>query len=88
MAQQINDLTFSNFLNDMATTVEQRPAKKTDNNANNTSHYVTLAVAVVIGLVGTFLRFVQDSFTLSMISNVLLAIGWIIVFRVIFRILK
>lgn len=85
---QINDLTLSNFKNDMATTVEQRPAKKTDNNANKTSHYVTLIIAVVIGLVGTFLRFAQDSFTLSMISNVLLAIGWIIVFRVIFRILK
>lgn len=72
----------------MATTVEQRPARKTDNNANKTSHYTTLIVAVVIGLAGTFLRFLQDSFTLSMISNVLLLIGWIIVFRVIFRILK
>lgn len=47
-----------------------------------------LIVAVVIGLAGTFLRFLQDSFTLSMISNVLLLIGWLIVFRVIFRILK
>lgn len=72
----------------MASTVEQRPAKKTDNNANETGHYVTLAIAVAIGLAGTFLRFVQESFTMSMISNVLLAIGWIIVFRVVFRILK
>lgn len=72
----------------MANTVEHKRATKTDNNANNTSHYLTLSIAIVIGLVGTFLRFVQDSFTLSMISNVLLAIGWIIVFRVIFRILK
>jgi len=72
----------------MSTTVEQRPAKKTDNNANQTQHYQTLAVAVVIGLIGTFLRFAQDSFTLSMISNLLLLIGWIIVFRVVFRIMK
>ena len=72
----------------MENTVSPRPAKKTDNNANQTGYYVTLVIAVVIGLVGTFLRFVQDSFTLSMISNVLLAIGWIIVFRVIFKILK
>lgn len=72
----------------MATTVEQRPAKKTDNNANQTHYYVTLAVAVAIGLAGTFVRFIQDSFLFSTISNILLAIGWIIVFRVVFRIMK
>ena len=72
----------------MATTVEQRPAKKTDNNANQTHYYVTLAIAVAIGLAGTFVRFIQDSFLFSTISNILLAIGWIIVFRVVFRIMK
>ena len=72
----------------MATSADQRPAVKTDNNANQTNHYITLAVAVVIGLTGTFLRFLEDSFTLSMISNVLLLIGWIIVFRTVFRIMK
>ena len=72
----------------MATTAEQRPAKKTDNNANQTHYYVTLAIAVAIGLAGTFVRFIQDSFLFSTISNILLAIGWIIVFRVVFRIMK
>jgi len=72
----------------MSTTIEQRPAKKTDNNANETRHYVILTIAIAIGLVGVFLRFVQDSFTLSMVSNILLAIGWLIAFRVVFRILK
>ncbi len=72
----------------MATTIEKTSPKKTDNNANQTRHYVTLAIAVAIGMVGTFLRFVQDSSLLSAISNILLAIGWIIVFRVIFRIMK
>lgn len=72
----------------MATTVEQRQPKKTDNNANQTHYYVTLTIAVAIGLVGVFLRFVHDSFLLSMISNILLAVGWFIVFRVVFKIMK
>ncbi|WP_257668541.1 hypothetical protein [Parapedobacter tibetensis] len=72
----------------MATTLEKRPSKKTDNNANQTSHYVTLTTAVAIGLAGTFVRFIQDSFLFSTISNILLAIGWFIVFRVVFKIMK
>jgi len=72
----------------MPTTVEKRPARKTINNANETHYYVTLAIAVAIGLVGTFLRFVQDSTLLSAISWILLAIGWLIAFRVVFRIMK
>src|SRR3546814_2888068 len=63
----------------MSTTVEKRPARKTINNANETHHYVTLAVAVAIGMVGVFLRYVQDSTLLSAISWILLAIGWLIV---------
>lgn len=72
----------------MATTVEKRAPKKTDNNANQTSHYTTLAIAVVIGLAGTFVRFIQDSTLMSTISNILLALGWFIAFRIVFRIMK
>jgi len=72
----------------MATALEKRPPRKTDNNANQTHYYVTLAIAIVIGLVGVFLRFLQDSTLLSAISNILLALGWLIVFRVVFRIMK
>ncbi|WP_262248414.1 hypothetical protein [Parapedobacter soli] len=72
----------------MATTTEKRPARQTINNANETRHYVTLAIAVVIGMTGVFLRYLQDSTLLSAISWVLLAIGWLIVFRVVFRIMK
>lgn len=72
----------------MASSVEQTRVRKTDNNANQTGYYMTLVVAVILGLAGTFLRFLQDSFTLSMISNVLLLIGWIIVFRTVFKIMK
>lgn len=72
----------------MASSVEQTRVRKTDNNANQTGYYLTLMVAVILGLAGTFLRFLQDSFTLSMISNLLLLIGWIIVFRTVFKIMK
>ncbi|GGH05471.1 hypothetical protein GCM10007415_47310 [Parapedobacter pyrenivorans] len=72
----------------MATSLENRTSRKTENNANQTNYYVTLTIAVAIGLVGTFLRFVQDSFLFSAVSNILLAIGWLIVFRVVFRIMK
>jgi hypothetical protein len=72
----------------MATSLEERTSRKTENNANQTHYYVTLTVAVAIGLTGTFLRFVHDSFLFSAISNILLAIGWLIVFRVVFRIMK
>ncbi len=72
----------------MSTTTQPRPARKTVNNANHTGDYVMLALAVAIGLVGVFLRFLQDSFVLSMISNLVLAVGWIIAIRVVFKILK
>jgi|SRR5690606_18056842 len=78
----------TNVIYDMATALDKTTPKKTDNNANQTHYYVTLAIAVAIGLVGTFLRFVQDSSLLSAISNILLALGWVIVFRVVFRIMK
>lgn len=76
------------IVTDMATTLEKTPARKTDNNANQTHYYTTLALAVAIGLAGTFVRFIHDSFLVSAISNILLALGWFIVFRVVFRIMK
>ena len=72
----------------MSTSAEKRPARRTLNNANETHYYVTLAIAVVIGMVGVFLRFAQDSALLSGISWALLAVAWLIVFRVVFRIMK
>lgn len=72
----------------MSIPTEARPARKNINNANITSDYVMLAIAIIVGLVGVFLRFAQDSFTLSMISNVLLLAGWVIAIRVVFKILK
>ncbi|TYR33024.1 hypothetical protein FXV77_18485 [Sphingobacterium phlebotomi] len=79
----------------MENTVSQRPAKKTDNNANRTEYYVQLTVAIVIGLVGVFIRFVPDvlpsldqmTFMFSLIANILMVVASIIAFKVVFEIL-
>ncbi|PRD57237.1 hypothetical protein [Sphingobacterium gobiense] len=79
----------------MENTVSQRPAKKTDNNANRTEYYVQLTVAIVIGLVGVFIRFVPDvlpsldqmTFIFSLIANLLMVVASIIAFKVVFEIL-
>lgn len=79
----------------MENTVSPRPAKKTDNYANRTEHYVTLTVAIIIGLAGVFGRFIPDlipaldqmTFMFSAIANIALVIATIIAFRVVFNIL-
>lgn len=72
----------------MPTTFENRTSRTTDNNANQTSHYWVLALAIAIGLAGTFLRFVHESTLMSAVSNILLLIGSVIAFRIVFKIMK
>jgi len=79
----------------MENTAVHRPARKTDNNANRTSYYVTLTFAIAIGLVGVFGRFVpdvlpefgQNASAFSLMANLLVAVAAVMVFRVVFRIL-
>ena len=62
---------------------------KTDNNANQTHYYVTIVIAIVIGLTGVFVRFFDyNSFMLNAVADVLLAIGAIIAVRTVLRIIK
>jgi len=72
----------------MNSKVEPRPHVKTDNNANQTHYYITLVVAIAIGLVGTFFRFIDDTFLINAISNVLLLVASIIAIRVVLQIMK
>lgn len=67
---------------------EQRPHVSTDNNANQTEYYVTLLIAIIIGLAGTFFRFIQDSFLFTSISNILLIIGSYLAIKTVFKIMK
>lgn len=59
-----------------------------DNNANETKYYITLVIAIVFGLVGTFFRFIQDSFLFTSISNVILIIGAVLAISTVFKIMK
>ncbi|HIX53706.1 MAG TPA: hypothetical protein H9853_01665 [Candidatus Sphingobacterium stercoripullorum] len=73
-----------------------RGPRTIDNNANKSSHYVTLTLAIIIGVAGTFLRFLPDvvsslyeqQFTFSLVANILLVIGAILGFKVVFAIMK
>ena len=56
-------------------------------NANSEKHYVALILAVVIGLVGVFIRF-ADFKLASATGNILMGIGAILVLRAVFAIMK
>lgn len=79
----------------MENTAAQRQPKKTDNNANQTHYYVTLTIAIILGLFGVFVRFVPDevtaldqyTFLFSTIANIAIIVASFIAFKVVFRIL-
>ncbi len=64
------------------------PSTIQNNNANETGHYKLMTVGIVIGLVGVFGRFVQDSTLASGIANVLVVIGSVISIKAVLNILK
>jgi len=55
--------------------------------ANSPRHYLLLVVAIVVGLLGVFLRFADFKFA-SGIANVLLVIGTGIALKAVFAIMK
>ncbi|MVZ67637.1 hypothetical protein GQF61_17460 [Sphingobacterium sp. DK4209] len=79
----------------MENTTVERPAKHTDNNANRTEYYVSLTIAIVIGLIGVFIRFVPDVITslnqlgsvFSWIANIAVLVAAFLAFKVVFAIL-
>ena len=56
--------------------------------ANDERHYILLTVAIVIGLVGVYLRFAGDAPYFSWIANVILIIGVALALKGVFAILK
>ncbi|MEO3405377.1 hypothetical protein AAFN85_15815 [Mucilaginibacter sp. CAU 1740] len=60
-------------------------------NANAEGHYKLLTVAIIIGIVGVFLRFAGDAntgFMFTSISNIILIIGILIALKCVFAIMK
>ena len=79
----------------MENTIVERPAKHTNNNANRTEYYVSLVIAIAIGLVGVFIRFLPDvvpaldqlASLFSWIANIAMVIAALLAFNVVFAIL-
>jgi hypothetical protein len=55
--------------------------------ANSERHYIMLVVAIVVGLVGVYLRF-ADFKHASAVANVILAIGAGMALKTVFTIIK
>ena len=59
-----------------------------NNNANSPSYYKVIAIGLVVGLTGVFLRFAGTWPLIDTISNILFAIGSIICIKAVLNILK
>ncbi|MGF7081747.1 hypothetical protein [Mucilaginibacter sp. UYCu711] len=55
--------------------------------ANSDRHYILLVIAIVIGLVGVYLRF-ADFRHASAVANVILAVGTGVALKAVFSIIK
>jgi uncharacterized membrane protein YqaE (UPF0057 family) len=56
-------------------------------NANSEGHYKLMILAIVIGIVGVYLRFGEFHYA-SIISNIILIIGVLLALKSVFAILK
>ncbi len=55
--------------------------------ANSEKHYILMVIAIVIGLVGIYLRFADFRYN-NIIANIILIIGVLIALKAVFAILK
>jgi hypothetical protein len=56
-------------------------------NANKESHYILIVVAIIIGLVGVYLRFADFRYV-NIVANIILIIGVLVALKAVFSILK
>jgi len=55
--------------------------------ANSERHYILIVIAIIIGLVGVYLRFADFKYS-SIVANIILIIGVGISLKAVFAILK
>lgn len=69
--------------------MEQTPNHNTESmkRANEASIYKLMTVGILIGVLGTFLRFAYDSTALSIVSWLIILVGTIVAFKAVFKIL-
>ena len=60
----------------------------TNNNANETSHYVLMAFGIAIGMSGVVLRFLSDWQYMDLIANCIFIIGTIVSLKAVIDLLK
>ncbi len=60
----------------------------TKEQANAPGHYILLTVAIIIGIVGVYLRFAGDAPIFNILANIILVIGVIIALKAVFAIMK
>lgn len=56
--------------------------------ANNPSHYILLTVAIIVGIVGVFLRFAGETSLINTASNIIMVVGILIALKAVFAIIK
>jgi len=56
--------------------------------ANATRHYLLLTVAIVIGLVGVYLRFAGDARGWNIAANIILVVAILVALKAVFSIMK
>ena len=56
--------------------------------ANSERHYLLLVVAIIIGIVGVYLRFVADFRHVNIVANIILIIGVAIAMKAVYDILE
>jgi hypothetical protein len=60
----------------------------TTEQANAPRHYILLTVAIVIGIVGVYLRFAGDARIFNIAANIILVIAVLIALKAVFAIMK
>lgn len=72
----------------MENTTETHNKSESTNNANSPVHYKIIVLGIFIGIIGIFLRFVNDSELVGIVANGIFIVGIIICLKAVLDILK
>lgn len=56
--------------------------------ANASRHYILLTIAIIIGIVGVYLRFAGDARGWNIAANIILVLGVLVALKAVFAIMK
>lgn len=56
--------------------------------ANSPRHYILLTFAIIIGIVGVYLRFAGDARGWNIAANIILVLGVLVALKAVFAIMK